>query len=93
MRPKATYSAVGSRRMRFPTSSSSGSPPRTAQTPSVIGSSMSRRRDSSRSTGAVVVKTSQWPYDDFLVDRQARDLSYLGLHAVLDALTQKEKQQ
>ncbi len=39
-----------------------------------------------RSTGAVVVKTSQWPYDDFLVDRQARDLSYLGLHALLDAL-------
>ena len=43
-----------------------------------------------RSTGAVVVKTSQWPYDDVLVDRQARDLSYLGLHALLDALTQKE---
>ncbi len=41
-----------------------------------------------RSTGAVVVKTSQWPYDDVLVDRQARDLSYLGLHALLDALTQ-----
>ncbi len=40
-----------------------------------------------RVTGAVVVKTSQWPYDDFLVDRQARDLSYLGLHALLDALT------
>jgi CubicO group peptidase (beta-lactamase class C family) len=39
-----------------------------------------------RRTGAVVVKTSQWPYDDFLVDRQARDLSYLGLHAVLDAV-------
>ncbi len=38
-----------------------------------------------RSTGAVVVKTSQWPYDDFLVDRQARDLSYLGLHALLEA--------
>jgi CubicO group peptidase (beta-lactamase class C family) len=38
-----------------------------------------------RRTGAVVVKTSLWPYDDFLVDRQARDLSYLGLHAVLDA--------
>ncbi|MDR7251351.1 CubicO group peptidase (beta-lactamase class C family) [Nocardioides sp. BE266] len=37
-----------------------------------------------RSTGAVVVKTSLWPYDDFLVDRQARDLSYLGLHALLD---------
>jgi CubicO group peptidase (beta-lactamase class C family) len=38
-----------------------------------------------RRTGVVVVKTSQWPYDDFLVDRQARDLSYLGLHALLDA--------
>ena len=43
-----------------------------------------------RRTGGVVVKTSQWPYDDFLVDRQARDLSYLGLHALLDALTPKE---
>jgi CubicO group peptidase (beta-lactamase class C family) len=43
-----------------------------------------------RGTGAVVVKTSQWPYDDFLVDRQARDLSYLGLHALLDALAEKE---
>jgi CubicO group peptidase (beta-lactamase class C family) len=41
-----------------------------------------------RRTGAVVVKTSLWPYDDFLVDRQARDLSYLGLHALLDGLTQ-----
>lgn len=39
-----------------------------------------------RSTGVVVVKTSQWPYDDFVVDRQARDLSYLGLHALLDAV-------
>jgi CubicO group peptidase (beta-lactamase class C family) len=38
-----------------------------------------------RRSGAVVVKTSQWPYDDFLVDRQARDLSYLGLHALLEA--------
>lgn len=38
-----------------------------------------------RRTGAVVVKTSQWPYDDAWVDRQARDLSYLGLHALLDA--------
>lgn len=37
-----------------------------------------------RPTGAVVVKTSLWPYDDFLVDRQARDLSYLGLHALLE---------
>jgi hypothetical protein len=41
-----------------------------------------------RRTGAVVVKTSLWPYDDLLVDRQARDLSYLGLHALLDALPQ-----
>jgi CubicO group peptidase (beta-lactamase class C family) len=40
-----------------------------------------------RRTGAVVVKTSQWPYDDVLVDRQARDLSYLGLHALLDVLS------
>jgi CubicO group peptidase (beta-lactamase class C family) len=40
-----------------------------------------------RSTGAVVVKTSLWPYDDALADRQARDLSYLGLHALLDACT------
>jgi CubicO group peptidase (beta-lactamase class C family) len=39
-----------------------------------------------RGTGAVVVKTSQWPYDDFLVDRQARDLSYLGLHTLLDTV-------
>ena len=39
-----------------------------------------------RRTGAVVVKTSLWPYDDCLVDRQARDLSYLGLHALLDAV-------
>ena len=38
-----------------------------------------------RRTGVVVVKTSQWPYDEVLVDRQARDLSYLGLHALLDA--------
>ena len=39
-----------------------------------------------RDTGAVVVKTSLWPYEDVLVDRQARDLSYLGLHALLDVL-------
>jgi CubicO group peptidase (beta-lactamase class C family) len=43
-----------------------------------------------RVSGAVVVKTSAWPYDDFLVDRQARDLSYLGLHALLDTLTEKQ---
>jgi CubicO group peptidase (beta-lactamase class C family) len=40
-----------------------------------------------RRTGAVVVKTSRWPYDDFLVDRQARDLSYLGLHALLETVS------
>jgi CubicO group peptidase (beta-lactamase class C family) len=45
-----------------------------------------------RRTGAVVVKTSQWPYDDFLVDRQARDLSYLGLHALLDAVSMTTKE-
>jgi CubicO group peptidase (beta-lactamase class C family) len=39
-----------------------------------------------REAGAVVVKTSLWPYGDFLVDRQARDLSYLGLHALLDTV-------
>jgi len=39
-----------------------------------------------RRSGAIVVKTSQWPYDDFLVDRQARDLSYLGLHSLLEAV-------
>ncbi len=43
-----------------------------------------------RRTGAVVVKTSQWPYEDFLVDRQARDLSYVGLHALLDAVPQHQ---
>ncbi len=38
-----------------------------------------------RRTGTVVVKTSLWPYDDAWVDRHYRDLSYLGLHALLDA--------
>jgi CubicO group peptidase (beta-lactamase class C family) len=45
-----------------------------------------------RRTGAVVVKTSLWPYDDFLVDRQARDLSYLGLHALLDTIPPRTKE-
>jgi CubicO group peptidase (beta-lactamase class C family) len=35
---------------------------------------------------AVAVKTSLWPHEDAWVDRQHRDLSYLGLHALLDAL-------
>jgi hypothetical protein len=35
--------------------------------------------------GITVLKTSQWPYDDFLTDRQLRDLSYLGLPLVAAA--------
>jgi len=35
-----------------------------------------------RDLDVVVVKTSQWPYDDALADRQYRDLSYLGMPAV-----------
>lgn len=38
-----------------------------------------------RAEGVVVVKTSQWPYDDVLTDRQHRDLCYLGLPAVAEA--------
>jgi 6-aminohexanoate-oligomer exohydrolase len=38
-----------------------------------------------RDTGVVVVKTSQWPYDDWLADRQYRDLGYLGLPLVAGA--------
>lgn len=45
-----------------------------------------------RGTGAVVVKTSLWPYDDAWVDRQQRDLGYLGLHALLDAVNDTERQ-
>ncbi len=40
-----------------------------------------------RDLDVVVVKTSQWPYDDPLADRQCRDLSYLGLPAVAEAAT------
>jgi CubicO group peptidase (beta-lactamase class C family) len=35
----------------------------------------------------VVVKTSEWPYDDWLLDRQLRDLSYLALPAIVRAVT------
>ena len=35
-----------------------------------------------RTLGVAVLKTSLWPYDDVLVDRQLRDLSYLGLPLV-----------
>ncbi len=38
-----------------------------------------------RDLDVVVVKTSQWPYEDFLVDRQLRDLSYLGLPEIARA--------
>ena len=38
-----------------------------------------------RDLGVVVVKTSQWPYADFVVDRQCRDLSYLGLPVIAEA--------
>lgn len=38
-----------------------------------------------RDRDVVVVKTSRWPYDDWLTDRQHRDLSYLGLQAVAAA--------
>jgi len=38
-----------------------------------------------RDLGVAVLKTSLWPYDDFLVDRQRRDLSYLGLPLVAAA--------
>jgi CubicO group peptidase (beta-lactamase class C family) len=38
-----------------------------------------------RSTGVVVVKTSRWPYDE-ATDRQCRDLSYLALPAIADAV-------
>ena len=35
-----------------------------------------------RDRRVVVVKTSIWPYDDWLVDRQLRDLCYLALPAI-----------
>ena len=38
-----------------------------------------------RDLEVVVVKTSRWPYDDWLADRQYRDLSYLGLPEVAAA--------
>ena len=38
-----------------------------------------------RAAGVVVVKTSQWPYEDWIADRQYRDLSYLGLPEIAQA--------
>jgi CubicO group peptidase (beta-lactamase class C family) len=38
-----------------------------------------------RDLGVVVVKTSQWPYADWLIDREHRDLSYLGLPLIAQA--------
>jgi len=43
-----------------------------------------------RDVDVVVVKTSQWPYDDVLSDRQFRDLSYLGLAALAKAAATTE---
>ncbi len=40
-----------------------------------------------RDLGIAVLKTSLWPYDDWLVDRQQRDLSYLGLPLLAVAAT------
>jgi CubicO group peptidase (beta-lactamase class C family) len=49
-----------------------------------------------RDRDVVVVKTSQWPYDDWLADRSHRDLSYLGLplvaQAAVDARTEREQE-
>lgn len=42
-----------------------------------------------RDLDVVVVKTSQWPYDDFISDRQFRDLSYLALPAVARAASRQ----
>ena len=39
-----------------------------------------------RDRGVVVVKTSLWPYADAWEDRHYRDLSYLGLQAIADAV-------
>jgi CubicO group peptidase (beta-lactamase class C family) len=41
-----------------------------------------------RARRTVVVKTSAWPYDDWLVDRQNRDLSYLALPEIARAAAQ-----
>jgi len=38
-----------------------------------------------RDTGAVVARTSLWPFGDVMVDRQCRDLCYLGLPAIAEA--------
>jgi CubicO group peptidase (beta-lactamase class C family) len=38
-----------------------------------------------RARRTVVVKTSTWPYDDWLVDRQNRDLSYLAMPEIARA--------
>ncbi|MDX6323826.1 MAG: hypothetical protein QOK15_180 [Nocardioidaceae bacterium] len=43
-----------------------------------------------RDLDVVVLKTSRWPYDDWLVDRQLRDLSYLGLPEVARAAAARQ---
>ena len=67
---------------RTPASAGTGgrsTPPGGARPPTAAAAS-SRYVD--RDLDVVVVKTSQWPYDDSLADRQYRDLSYLGMPAV-----------
>lgn len=39
-----------------------------------------------RTRDLVLVKTSLWPHADVEIDRQCRDLSYLGLHDIAAAL-------
>ncbi len=56
-----------------------GRPPGGARPPTAAAASSPT---STATSTSVVVKTSQWPYDDVLADRQYRDLSYLGLPAV-----------
>jgi CubicO group peptidase (beta-lactamase class C family) len=44
-----------------------------------------------RDLGVVVVKTSHWPYEDWLTDRRHRDLSYLGLPLIAQASSAQVK--
>jgi len=46
-----------------------------------------------RDLGIAVVKTSRWPYEELLVDRQLRDLSYLGLPLVAQAAAARRTEQ
>ena len=72
---RGPHSPVGRRPINEASSSSSGMPSSTAQTPSVIGSSTPSRRERSRSTGAVVSPSTTWPICAFAssADAPARD--------------------